>query len=599
MRGARLSEEPEQAPVEEIRYRRRTSGARTATRRQNVVLALPSRSSGWLRSLFQRRDDHGRGAQPALRGQDVRDDEVEERLLKEVRSLWDQPDERVLRFVSEAVDDEPDPPVQVDRSREQPPAAAPPRLVRQRRPADRDQARPARPRRAGEPADDPARPTWRRAADAQPIAPEPEPEPPARPVLLPDAVTRADGSPANGRAPVLRRGETTVWRGPVPPPTLEPAAWRRTPAPARDEPPPEQPPSERPTAARAPSSAAETLRRNLGLPTNDRRPDDTSTRRPEQAAGADGTTPRWQARAPRPAEPQVEPAAAGAEQAAGRHTAEPKDDTSRWQAEQVRAPQEDDAPRGAEQARRPRAAEPQDDSSRWQVRGPRRPEPQDQPAAPSAGQVDDPPRRAEQTRGPQDDTGRWRAQQVRGPRPPDPEDEVGTPSAERVHPRAPEPQDDTSGWRAEQVRDPRAPEAEPAPGRLSRWRSAEPDEPGPKPNGSSVMPPEQPRAHTNGSSAAPAGQFGSGATADSLLASLRSRLEERLAAAPPPPPVEEPVHDEPAVSELDDFLPPATGGEEQEVEPDEDLLPWPTAPRPSEADPLGDTDRQPRGRWGY
>jgi hypothetical protein len=59
------------------------------------------------------------------------------------------------------------------------------------------------------------------------------------------------------------------------------------------------------------------------------------------------------------------------------------------------------------------------------------------------------------------------------------------------------------------------------------------------------------------------------------------------------PQVERPsLADEPVISQLDDFLPPARGGEEQV--PD---LPWPTAPREGR-DPLGDTDRQHRGRWG-
>ncbi len=181
---------------------------------------------------------------PFERNQPMRDDEVEERLLEQVHALWDQPDERVLDFVRAAFRDTEQQQPKTDRQtpvvaraagrRPPPPSAEPPppaepRLVRRQRPSMRDIGRP----------------TWRRSRPALPASTQPRQERqaetpeimPAPPLPVrpyrPAPSTRAENgaSNGNGRQPAARRGEEpTVWRGPVPPPTLEPSAWRREPS---------------------------------------------------------------------------------------------------------------------------------------------------------------------------------------------------------------------------------------------------------------------------------------------------------------------------------------------------------------------------------
>jgi putative ABC transport system ATP-binding protein len=189
---------------------------------------------------------------PVERDQHVRDVDVDvkERLLEQVHALWDQPDERVLEFVRNAFRDPtpelppttrhtrpvPSPPtVARPAHRRTPPPTQEQRLVRRQRPSKRDIGRPTWLRNTGPmPAQLP--PTTQRPPEiVSPPAISVRSYRPSPPPPVENGNGRVANGAANGRpAPTGRGEEATVWRGPVPPPTLEPSAWRRLPEPRGD-----------------------------------------------------------------------------------------------------------------------------------------------------------------------------------------------------------------------------------------------------------------------------------------------------------------------------------------------------------------------------
>jgi putative ABC transport system ATP-binding protein len=198
------------------------------------------------------------------------DAEVEERLLEEVRAVWDRPDERVIGFVRAALRDEPERlvrrrtrPAEPDAWNEpvtrQPEPPRMPGMSRRQPPAEREG-----------PDGRPARPTWRRSAngrltrsEALPTAAPPLPRrevptaapPPARrevptaaPPLPRREVPTVAPPPPRREVPAARQ-ETETWRSPE----------RRRARPPEDDwgpsvasPPPEPPPTPRPARPASP-----------------------------------------------------------------------------------------------------------------------------------------------------------------------------------------------------------------------------------------------------------------------------------------------------------------------------------------------------------